>query len=306
MPPIYALPAVAVKEVKEAPAKSRWLFWAAPAFAIAAAAGIYVIASPAVIVPGIAPQKLFALGLILFIAGFVSGLAGFAFSAIGATILMVLQPALAVPLLQGLSTVNQLASLSQLRQEMPKTFKDWWPQGPLPAILGGLIAVPLGVWLLNHLPGRTLTLMIGTIISVYSLFSLFKPAKLILRGCDGAASGFIVGAFGGAIGGFTAFPGVSVVIWTALRNTSKAVTRAIVQPYIVALQILALLANGYAHPSTFGPRYWMLFAMMLPVVLPGTFTGVATYRSMSDRDFKRLTLLLLVLTGGGLVFRAAF
>ena len=254
----------------------------------------------------IAAPKLLAIGGILFCAGFISGLAGFGFSAIGASIVLVLPPTLAIPLLQGLSMLNQATSIGQLRKEMPAKLSDWWPAGPGPAVLGGLAGVPVGVWLLHHLPAHTLTLIIGSIIAGYALFSLFRPAGLVLRGFDGAKSGIAVGALGGAIGGFTAFPGVAVVVWTALRNTPKNVTRALAQPYIIVLQVLALITNAVFHPATFGSRYWILLLLTVPVVIPGTMTGVAVYRAISDRDFKRLCLLLLVLSGGGLIFKTLF
>jgi hypothetical protein len=293
-------------ELKGDSPRPRLLAWAAPAVVCLLTYALYATRNPALMAPGITPARLLALGAILYTAGFVSGLAGFAFSAIGATILLVLQPALAVPLLQGLSTMNQLVSIGQLRRQMPRTAAEWWPAGPGPAIVGGFAGVPIGVWLLNHLPAHTLTLMIGSLITAYAIFSLFKPAGLVLRGFDGARSGMFVGLFGGAIGGFTAFPGMSVVVWTALRDTPKTVTRAIVQPYVVALQVLALAANALMHPSTFGPRYWILFALMLPIVLPGTMTGVVAYRSMSDINFKRFCLAMLVISGVGLVLKAAF
>src|ERR1035437_9725769 len=94
-----------------------------------------------------------ALGGILFFAGLMSGMTGFAFSAIGALTLFLLTPIVAVPLLQALSGCNQMLSVGKLRKDMPKTAKEWWPYGPGPATLGGLTGVPVGVWLLNNLPG---------------------------------------------------------------------------------------------------------------------------------------------------------
>jgi hypothetical protein len=46
-----------------------------------------------------------------------------------------------------------------------------------------------------------------------------------------------VGAAGGIIGGFSAFPGAMPVVYMGLRGLSKAETRAITQPYILVDQI---------------------------------------------------------------------
>ena len=236
----------------------------------------------------------FELALILFMAGLMSGLTGFAFSAIGALTLFLLPPITAVPLLQGLSACNQVLSLGKLRKEMPKTWKDWWPRGPGPAILGGLTGVQAGVWLLNNLPGPRIVMALGALITIYSIYSLFKPAGLKIHGFGGAPSGFVVGALGGAIGGFTAFPGLTVVVWTGLRNLS----------FILTLQILSLVTNGLQHPKNFGMPFWTLLALMIPAVLPGTLTGVWLYHRVSELDFKRACFILLGIAGVGLLIKA--
>ena len=58
-------------------------------------------------------MRRFLAGLIslLFLAGVVSGLSGFAFSAVAAGILWLLPPLQAVPLIMLLSTCNQLLSV---------------------------------------------------------------------------------------------------------------------------------------------------------------------------------------------------
>ena len=56
--------------------------------------------------------------VVLFLAGVVSGLAGFAFSAVAACIVWLLPPLQAVPLVMLLSACNQLRSISTLREEL--------------------------------------------------------------------------------------------------------------------------------------------------------------------------------------------
>ena len=65
-------------------------------------------------------------------------------SAIGALCLWLLPPKLGVPLLMSLSTANQLLSIGQLKADM-RPLRDWWPDGPAPYLLGGLIGVPIGL-----------------------------------------------------------------------------------------------------------------------------------------------------------------
>src|SRR5262249_51277385 len=110
---------------------------------------------------------------ILFLSGLMSGLSGFGFSAVGAACLLLIAPILEVPLLQALSTCNQFMSFSQLRQDMPSSLPELY-DGAGPCILGGLFGVPLGTWLLNHLPAKQLTVTFGTILVIYALYSIFR------------------------------------------------------------------------------------------------------------------------------------
>ena len=256
------------------------------------------------VVPGFTMPRFLLLESILFFAGFMSGLIGFAFSAIGAAILMLLDPLLGVPLLQALSSANQMLSVGQLRKEMPRTLREWWPYGPGPCIVGGLVGVPGGVWLLNNLPAKTLTLVFGVLIGLYSIYSIFKPSRPMLENFNGAKSGLIVGAIGGLIGGFTAFPGAAVFVWANLRGLPKVSMRAILQPYILALQIVSLITNAALHPHNFGIRFWTLLLLTIPIVLPGTMSGVTTYHHVSEATFRRFCLILLLVSGAGLIAKA--
>lgn len=253
--------------------------------------------------PSFTLNKFIGLWLILFFSGLICGISGFAFSSIGNLSQLLIPPITAVPMLQGLSIFNQLTSITKLRKEMPKKFKDWFPNGPGPAILGGFLGVQAGVWILNNLPGPILTLAIGILVCIYSLYSTFKPTGFTLRGYDGPATGTVVGAVGGAIGGFTAFPGLAVVMWTGLRNITKAQTRAIVQPFIVFLQLAALITNAVQHPERFGESYWIMLALTIPAVLPGTLTGVWIYSKLSEINFKKVVFILLMLVGVTLVIK---
>jgi uncharacterized membrane protein YfcA len=253
--------------------------------------------------PSFTLYKFIALWLILYFSGFICGICGFAFSSIGNLSQLLLPPVTAVPMLQGLSVFNQLTSITKLRKDMPKKLRDWFPHGPGPAILGGLLGVQAGVWILNNLPGPVLTLIIGSLVCIYACYLTFKPTGFVIRGFDGWRTGTAVGALGGAVGGFTAFPGLAVVMWTGLRSITKAQMRALVQPFIVFLQIAAIATNAYHHPERFGKAYWIMLALTVPAVLPGTLTGVWIYSKLTEVNFKRLVFILLMLVGVTLVLK---
>ena len=274
-----------------------------PAALIGLAIVLFFSLDTDVAAPNFTLVNFLTLAVILFLAGVMSGMCGFGFSAPGALSLFLLPPVTAIPMLQGLSTVNQMMSIGKLRKDMPKTLREWFPRGPGPIVIGGFAGIPIGVWILNNTPAKTLTIALGTLIIGYCVYMLYKPTGLKLRGFDGAASGVVVGAIGGSVGGWTAQPGMAVVIWAGLRDLSKAANRALVQPFIITMQVYAVATNAVQNPQNFGVRYWTMLALTIPVVLPGTLTGVWLYHRLSDLDFKRASYTLLGLGGVALIVR---
>ena len=262
----------------------------------------YATRNSSTVVAGFSLGELISIELILFLSGLMSGLSGFGFSAVGAACLLFIEPITQAPLLQTLSTCNQFLSLKQLREDMPKSWKGFW-EGPGFCILGGMPGAFVGIWMLSHLPAEQLMKIFGAFLVLYCIYSMFKPAGAKLRGFDGPVTGAIVGFIGGAIGGFTAFPGAAVVVWTGLRDLPKAQNRVVVQPYIIMSQIFSLILVALLHPNYLSYHYWMLLLMTLPAVLPGTVTGVTLYRRISDVNFKRISFLLLGLSGVALLLK---
>lgn len=239
---------------------------------------------------------------VLFVSGVVSGLAGFAFSAIAACVLWLLPPLQAVPLIMLLSTCNQLLSIGKLRREIV-LLSTKSREGALPYIIGGLAGVPGGVALLRGLPTDCFAFGLGLFLIVYSVFMLIIPGyeRITASGWKPAVA---VGAVGGVVGGFSGFGASILVVYLGLRNADKSTVRGITQPYIVAMQLVSLGVLVAVEPAIFNSFFWLLWAIALPAVLLGTNTGVALYRRLSDHNFRRAVLILLILSGASLVAKA--
>jgi uncharacterized membrane protein YfcA len=237
--------------------------------------------------------------LVLFLAGVVSGLAGFAFSAIAACILWLLPPLQAVPLIMLLSVCNQLLSIGKLRDEMV-LWSTEEREGALPYIIGGLAGVPIGVAVLRELPANLVAGGLGAFLILYGAVTLLLPDRARINVSGWKAAG-AVGALGGIVGGFSGFGASIVVVYLGLRGFGKSATRGITQPYIVVMQLVSLGVLAAAEPRIFNIFFWLLWAMTLPAVLVGSGTGVALYRRLSDGNFRRAVLILLIASGASLV-----
>ena len=251
---------------------------------------------------GFNPAAAAVVALVLFLAGVVSGLSGFAFSGVAACIVWLLPPLQAVPLVMLLSACNQLLSVGALRREIalrstPKR------EGALAYIAGGLVGVPIGLGLLQALPTRLFAGGLGLLLVVYSALVLLKPNSLRIR-LSGWKPAAAVGAAGGIIGGFSAFHVAIPLVYLGLRGLSKADTRNITQPYILTLQLISLSILALTRFTIFDTQFWLLWALTLPAALLGTSTGVALYRRFSEVNFRLAVLVLLIVSGASLVVKA--
>jgi len=229
----------------------------------------------------------------VFAGAVVSGMAGFAFSAVaGAMLLHVLPPAEAIPLMMICSITVQGVSLVMLR-----THLIW--RGNLALVAGGLLGIPPALFLLRHIDTGAFRVGFGVFLALYSAFMIFRPSIAGLRTNTGGAQDAAVGFAGGVIGGLTAMPGALPTIWCDLRGMPKDQQRGLVQPFIAAMQVFALVLM-LAQQSM--PRRVLLdVAVGLPGLAAGTAVGLALFGRMNDITFRRAILTVLFAAGLGLL-----
>jgi uncharacterized protein len=229
-----------------------------------------------------------------FAGAFVAGLAGFAFSAVaGAILLHNFPPLEAVPLMMACSVAVQAANLWALRKSIQ------WRES-LALIAGGFAGVPIAVYLLQHAETGVLRAGFGAVVAVYAGYTLFRPALTYIRLMENRGRNALVGFGGGLIGGLTAMPGALPTIWCDMHGVPKNQQRGLVQPFIAAMQIfaLALMLSHSSLPS----KLVVDFVVSLPALAAGTVLGIAMFRSVNEVAFRRIILLILLVSGLSLVF----
>lgn len=241
--------------------------------------------------PAIALATIAAVG----IAALISGLAGFAFSAICGAIVFQFRhdPVATVQILLVCSLCNQILCVWRLRAGIRL-------RAVVPFLLGGLLGVPTGVFLLLHLAARDYVIGLGVLLAGYGLYMFMRPPLRVARQRHvwDAAAGFL----GGVMGGFAATPGAPVAIWCGTKGWEKMAQRAVVQPYIVVVQIVGLVSIALLHPPTM-PHAGIpsLAWFCMPAGLLGTWWGFTLGRKITDRQFSRLVNALLIVSGLGLL-----
>ena len=236
-----------------------------------------------------------AAGAIL--AGFVSGLAGFGTGLVALGFwLHAVGPLVAAPLVAVASVAAQFQSIGMVRHAIV-------PARIMPFLLGGIMGLPAGVWLLTLVEAEPFRLAAGVFLVLYSsvLLSLGRPTFTFGPGPWRLSDGS-VGLAGGILGGVAGLSGALPTAWCGLRGWNKDEQRGVYQPY--NLTILALVLGAYAIKGLLTNETLFLAATALPGTFLGTWLGKKAYRQLGDLAFRRVVLFLLLVSGLGLVLSA--
>lgn len=226
----------------------------------------------------------------VFSGAVVSGLAGFAFSAVaGAILLHVMPPLEAVPLMMACSVLVQSTSLLALIRALQ------WKRS-LVFAAGGLFGIAPAVYLLQHVDTALLRAGFGVFVAGYSAYMLLRSAVVRRPWVAGGVVGEgLVGFGGGLIGGLTAMPGAVPTIWCDLHGLPKAEQRGVVQPFILVMQIIALAL--LLPRADWSSGMLLDLVVSLPALAAGTAVGVMLFGRVDDVLFRRVVLATLLVSG---------
>jgi uncharacterized membrane protein YfcA len=175
---------------------------------------------------------------------------------------------------------------------------DW---RSLPVFLvGGVLGMPAGVYLLLHLQTGMYRDVIGGLLIVYGGYLLLARPMPALR--TGPFADACAGFLGGVTGGLAGFPGAFVTIWCGLKGWDKTRQRGVYQPFILAMQPLTLIAIHLMRPSTAAMAQldWKTLAFV-PAALLGAWFGLRIFKRLSDRQFGFAVNAMIIVSGIGLI-----
>lgn len=223
------------------------------------------------------------------------GLSGFGFGLTAMTLwAWTLEPRLAAPLaVFGALTGQVIAALSVRRGFDLKRLA--------PFIAGGLLGVPLGIFILPRLDIPLFKGLLGLLLVVMCPLMALAPRFPHVRG--GRLGDAIAGAAGGAMGGLGGFTGVVPTLWCTLRGFDKDAQRAVIQNFNLSMLVVAF--SGYIAAGIVTRDMLPLFAIVAPAMLIPSLLGARLYVAISDTGFRQVVLGLLTLSGVALLVAAA-
>ncbi|MGE3988675.1 sulfite exporter TauE/SafE family protein [Pseudorhodoplanes sp.] len=222
-----------------------------------------------------------------FFGGITTGLAGFAMGLVVSGVwLHVLTPAQTAALIVAYGLFVQAHGVWKFRHVVDL-------RRVMPLIAGGAIGVPLGIALLSYLDPSSIRRAVGVLLVLYSLYGMLRPKLAPLRAslaADGA-----VGLVNGLLGGLTGLAGPVVVIWCQLTGVPHHAQRAIFQPVILAAFVMTGIGLGLR--GEINRDVLTLFALGIVPVAAGIWFGVRLYGRLDEAGFRRVILILLLLSG---------
>lgn len=170
-----------------------------------------------------------------------------------------------------------------------------------PMIVGGLIGVALGTWLLTSVPAKVVSLTLGLLLVLYILLRVTQPRFLVSESLGLKLAPF-VGVVAGALQGATGVSSPVLVTFVhAMRPTRDVLIFSISTLFLLfgAAQAVALVPTGLLNGTTLLQGLWAM--VPVTVFLP---IGAWLARRFSQRVFDIAILTLLAVIALQLVVRS--
>ena len=229
-------------------------------------------------------------------AGFVQGLSGFGFSLVALSFwAWALDPQLAAVLAVFGGLTGQLLAAFTVRRgfDAPRV---------LPFIIGGLLGLPLGLWLLPRVDAVAFRAGVGALLALWCPVMLLSSRLPHVR-AGGRMGDAIAGLLGGAMGPLGGFTGAVPTLWCTLRGYERDVQRAVVQNFNLAM--LSVTMVSYLASGIVKAPMLPLMAVVAPTLLMPALLGMKVYLGISPATFRNVVLGLLTASGVAMLVNAA-
>ena len=225
-------------------------------------------------------------GAVLIAAGFVRGAVGFGDALLAMPLLALLIP---------VQSAAPLVAMTGLLIAIVILFKEWRHiefQTTLVLTTCGLLAIPVGVWILKFGNESIVKPILACVVIVYSIWSLWRPTSLELKS-DKLAPVFGIAA--GLLGGAYNTSGPPLVIYGTLRRWPQQQLRAMLQAYCLIGSIW-IVCNHSLH-GLLTLSLLKQFATAAPLIVAATSLGQFITRDLPRQKFAAWVNFSLLISG---------
>jgi uncharacterized membrane protein YfcA len=230
-------------------------------------------------------------GLVVLLAYWVRGMAGFGSGLIAVPLLTLMWPVtLVVPIVVAL---DYLGSALQGMGNADRV--AWREQGALIPLM--IVGVAFGIWALATVPTTVLARVLGGFVIAYAIYQMLPLPELRASRAAATYCGFL----GGLVGTLFGTGGPFYVIYLNLRGLDRIVFRAtFAMNFLIdgGVRLAAFVGAGLYSRQTLG---YLLAAV--PVAGAGLFVGGRIQTGFSPRAFQIVIRLLLLTSGVALLLK---
>ena len=232
------------------------------------------------------PVLILAAAVILLLSGFVQGLVGFGSALVAVPLLsFLMSPKIVVPLtlVHGL-LMNMYLSVKNRSNIQRKRV--------LPLFLAGSLGIPFGAAILIILPANGLKVLIGIVITLFSLLLLSGFSRTLKS--EGKAL-IPVGFASGILNGSVSMSGPPVILFLSNQRVGKVHFRANLVTYFFLLNIITFVIFYVTGVLT--GEILILSIMLVPPLPVGIIIGEYLSQKVSEDWFRRIALILVMIAG---------
>jgi uncharacterized membrane protein YfcA len=224
----------------------------------------------------------------IMISGLIFGILGFGYALVSLALLpLFISVKIAVPMLVIQAPLLMGFMLHGLRRHLTARLS-------IPLILGIVPGLFIGVYLLRILSEGSIRKLLGSVILLYSLWSMRKVSATTTL-LNNEAWGFLAGLIGGILGGSIFASGPIFIIYLTLRGCNKEEFKATI--LLCALTMLCILIPSYALSGIFSFRIFLWGVITIPFGFSGIFIGTKMFNRLNEQIFHSIIAILLSLLG---------
>lgn len=170
----------------------------------------------------------------------------------------------------------------------------------VPTLVGLVIGTVAGAWLLASVDAALLETVVGLAALVFGIVALVQPELAVPPRLERFLA-FPMGVAGGLLGGSTSIFAPALASYThALRLAKREFVFFLTLLYVVGTGVQV---GSYAQLGLYNPTVLVLAAASLLPNIYGVSLGLRLQDRIDPKLFRRLVVLVIILTGAGLVLR---
>lgn len=224
--------------------------------------------------------------MIITIACFVQAVAGFGLPMIAMPVLVALFGIrAAVPLMAII--VLELQLLMIVRYRLVLNFQTVWRISA-----AAVVGIPVGILFLSRFPEAITVTLLGLLLIIYAVYSLFKFPVPALKNPNWA---YLFGFIGGLGGGAYNMAAPPMIIYADTQRWEPRLFKGNLQGYFLIITLVAILTHSLS--GNMSAQILQQGLLAIPLVLLGALVGFYLDRFINAAVFRKIVLGLLLVLG---------